>query len=174
MSYHHQTLWQKNITSHKSKHVISRNKYFEYTKTTWRGLGSALLKMSVCQEIWVAMGCGLTFLCWGRSADKENCKVPTLCLLIGTRTQEPWTHMSWVISCLWPEQAVWPWVTDPFSSHTVVCVARIICLSARCTHMNTRDRCPYHDVFKQYEVKKALGKLKARQLQPTRPKKVSS
>lgn len=152
MSYHHQTLWQKITTSHMPKHAISRNKFYEYTKPTWRSLGSVLLKRSVCQEIWVAMGCWLTFICWGRSADKETSKVPVLCLLMapGPRNHgHTWAELSaaYDLNTLCDHRSLSP------SAVTLLSVEHK--LSASCTHM--RQVSIYHDVFRQYEVKRTLG-----------------
>lgn len=53
----------------------------------------------VYQEIWVAMGCWLTFVFVEAGVLIENSEAPALCLLIGIRNQEPWTHEESSAAC---------------------------------------------------------------------------
>lgn len=62
MSYHHQTLTENHNQSH-AKPCHFKEQILSMYKAYRRGLDSALLNMSVCQEIWAAMGGWLTFIC---------------------------------------------------------------------------------------------------------------
>lgn len=53
----------------------------------------------VYQEIWVAMGCWLTFVFVEAGVLIENSEARALCLLIGIRNQEPWTHEESSAAC---------------------------------------------------------------------------